>query len=126
MAIVMELGRVLRPDVHKFGALWIDFERAEVSRNSVPVHLTGLEFRLLRYFIERAGSLISRDELLRSVWGYGREVSTYTVQVHVHRLRQKLEQDPKQPELIVTVQGKGYRFIAFENHESAPLVRKSA
>jgi two-component system response regulator RegX3 len=112
MAIVVELGRILRQDVHNFGSLRVDVGSAQVRRNGKPVYLTNLEFRLLRHFIERAGSPVSRDELLRSVWGYDSGVFTRTVDIHVHCLRQKLEQDAKRPELIVTVPGVGYKFIA--------------
>jgi two-component system alkaline phosphatase synthesis response regulator PhoP len=112
MAIVVELSRILRKDVHKFGPLRIDVGSAQVRRNGKPVYLTKLEFRLLRHFIERAGSAVSRDELLQSVWGYESGAFTRTVDIHVHSLRQKLEQDAKHPELIVTVPGVGYEFIA--------------
>ena len=112
MAILEKLGRILRRDNHNYGPLWVDFGQAEVKRNGIPVYLTCLELRLLRYIIERAGSLISRDELLRSVWGYNGRAFTRTVDMHIHSLRQKLEQDASQPELIVTVKGVGYKFVA--------------
>jgi DNA-binding response OmpR family regulator len=112
MAILEKLGRILRRDNHKYGPLWVDFRHAEVKRNGIAVYLTSLELRLLRYLIERAGSPISRDELLRSVWGYNGRAFTRTVDMHIHSLRQKLEQDASQPELIVTVKGMGYKFVA--------------
>jgi len=112
MAILEKLGRILRKDNHKYGQLWVDFEHAEVKRNGSPVYLKNLELRLLRYLIERAGSLVSRDELLRSVWGYNGGAFTRTVDMHIHSLRQKLEQDASRPELIVTVKGMGYKFVA--------------
>ena len=96
--------------VHQIGNLRMDFARKEVSRDSKPVHLSGREFQLLRYFIERAGKTISRAELLRAVWGYDASAYTRTVDVHVFSLRQKLEEDPSHPELIITVAGVGYRF----------------
>jgi two-component system alkaline phosphatase synthesis response regulator PhoP len=65
----------------------------------------------LRYFIERAGSTLPRSELLRSIWGYAENTLTRTVDMHVSSLREKLEQNPKRPELIVTVAGVGYRFL---------------
>jgi len=111
MAILERLGRILRKDSHKYGPLWVDFEHAEVKRNGSPVYLKNLELRLLRYLIERAGNLVSRDDLLRSVWGYNRRAFTRTVDMHIHSLRQKLEQNPSQPELIVTVKGMGYKFV---------------
>jgi len=111
MAILEKLGRILHTDKHEFGPLWVDFRNAEVKRNGNPVYLTNLEFRLLRYLIERTGTLVSRDELLRSVWGYNNAAFTRTVDVHVHGLRQKLEPDAMRPELIVTVKGMGYKFV---------------
>ena len=111
MAILERLGRILRKDSHQYGPLWVDFEHAEVKRNGSPVYLKNLELRLLRYLIERAGSLVSRDELLRSVWGYNGRSFTRTVDMHIHSLRQKLEQNPSKPELIVTVKGMGYKFV---------------
>ena len=111
-AILEKLGRVLRRNNHRYGPLWVDFEQAAVKRNGSPVYLTNLELRLLRYLIERAGSLVSREELLRSVWGYNNGAFTRTVDMHIHGLRQKLEQDASRPELIVTVKGMGYKFVA--------------
>ena len=112
MAILEKLGRVLRRENHSYGPLWVDFGHAEVKRNGSPVYLTNLELRLLRYLIEKAGSFVSRDELLRSVWGYRGGAFTRTVDMHIHGLRQKLEQDASRPELIVTVRGAGYKFVA--------------
>ena len=96
--------------VHQVGNLRVDFARKEVIRDGKPIHLSGREFQLLRYFIERAGKTISRAELLRAVWGYDASAYTRTVDVHVFSLRQKLEEEPSRPELITTVAGVGYRF----------------
>ncbi len=112
MAILEKLGHLLWTDRHDFGPLWVDFRHAMVKRNGNVVCLTNLELRLLRYLIERAGCLISRDELLRSVWGYDGGAFTRTVDMHIHSLRRKLEQDAKRPEFIVTVKGAGYKFVA--------------
>lgn len=96
--------------VHQVGNLRVDFARKEVLRDGKPIHLSGREFQLLRYFMERAGKTISRAELLRAVWGYDASAYTRTVDVHVFSLRRKLEEDPSRPELIITVAGVGYRF----------------
>jgi DNA-binding response OmpR family regulator len=82
-----------------------------VTRDGKPVYLTAREFQLLRYFIERAGSTIPRKELLRSVWGYDADTLTRTVDTHIASLRQKLEENPKRPELFLTVAGVGYKFV---------------
>jgi two-component system alkaline phosphatase synthesis response regulator PhoP len=96
--------------VHQIGALRVDIARKEVTREGKPIHLSGREFQLLRYLMERAGQTISRAELLRAVWGYDASAFTRTVDVHVFSLRQKLEEEPSRPELITTVAGVGYRF----------------
>lgn len=117
MAVVAELVSLLRENVYRFGPLLVDVVEGKVTRNDEPVSLTRREFQLLRYFIERAGSPVTRDELLRYVWGYDTNMWTHTVEVHIHHLRQKLERDASQPELIVTVPGIGYKFVASEASE---------
>lgn len=124
MAVVAELVGLLRENAYRFGPLLVDVVEGKVTRNDQPVSLTRREFQLLRYFIERAGSPVTRDELLRSVWGYDTNMWTHTVEVHVHHLRQKLERDASQPELIVTVPGIGYKFVASEMPED--VTTKSA
>lgn len=98
-------------DSYAFGPIRIDFRGAEVLRDGAPVELSGLEFKLLRYFVEHRGALVTRDELLEKVWGYEAMPVTRTVDVHVASLRQKLEQNPSTPEFIVTVHGLGYKFV---------------
>jgi two-component system, OmpR family, alkaline phosphatase synthesis response regulator PhoP len=97
--------------VHQFGPIRIDIQRAEVTRDGATIHLSTREYQLLRHFIEHAGMTISRGELLQSIWGYSQKALTRTVDVHVSSLREKLEQNPKFPELIVTVLGVGYKFV---------------
>ena len=97
-------------DHHQFGTVCVDIRRAEVSRDGRLVSLSAKEFQLLRYFVEHRGATLSRDELLHEVWGYGGVPSTRTVDVHVAWLRQKLEDDPKNPQWIVTAVGLGYKF----------------
>jgi two-component system alkaline phosphatase synthesis response regulator PhoP len=100
------------PDFYEFGPLRIDMQRSEVFRDGVPAALSTKEFQLLRYLVEHRGKTLSRDELLKDVWGYASAPSTRTVDVHVAWLRQKLENDPKQPKFILTVHGQGYKFAA--------------
>jgi two-component system alkaline phosphatase synthesis response regulator PhoP len=95
---------------YQFGPIHIDVRRMEVSREGHRVELSAKEFRLLHYFAEHRGATLSRTELLREVWGYGALTSTRTVDVHVAWLRQKLEVNPKKPQLILTVVGSGYKF----------------
>ena len=103
-----------RPPFHtgliQFGSIRVDLLGTEVTRDGKTVSLSAREFQLLRYFIEHRGATLTRDELLKQVWGYTAKIFTRTVDVHVASLRQKLEIDPKQPKHILTVQGIGYKF----------------
>ncbi len=93
-----------------FGSIRVDIRGTQVTREGKPVYLSAREFQLLRYFTEHNGITLSRDEILREVWGYEVGTFTRTVDVHVAGLRQKLEKAPKKPELILTVPGIGYKF----------------
>ena len=97
-------------DSYRFGDIAIDFRRAEVTKSGVPLELSAREFKLLRYFVEHRGAALSRDELLNEVWGYNAMPSTRTVDVHIAWLRQKIEDNPRHPQLILTVHGLGYKF----------------
>jgi two-component system alkaline phosphatase synthesis response regulator PhoP len=97
-------------EIHQFGNIRVDLRGTTVSRDGKPVPLSAREFQLLRYFVLHSGTTLSREILLKEVWGYNEETFTRTVDVHVGSLRQKLEQDSKQPRLIVTVPGLGYKF----------------
>jgi len=93
-----------------FGSVLVDLVGTEATREGQAVNLSAREFQLLRYFIEHRGATLSREELLKQVWGYSADMYTRTVDVHVASLRQKLEEDPKQPKFVLTVQGLGYKF----------------
>jgi len=100
------------PDFYELGPLRIDMRRSEVFLDGAPATLSTKEFQLLRYLVEHRGRTLTREELLKDVWGYASAPSTRTVDVHVAWLRQKLENDPKQPKYIITVHGQGYKFAA--------------
>jgi two-component system alkaline phosphatase synthesis response regulator PhoP len=95
---------------YQFGDVRVDFRRAEVTKAGAPLEVSAREFQLLKYFIEHRGAALSRDELLNEVWGYTAMPSTRTVDVHVAWLRQKLEDNPRHPQYILTVHGLGYKF----------------
>jgi two-component system, OmpR family, alkaline phosphatase synthesis response regulator PhoP len=101
--------------VHQFGPIQVDVRRSEVTRLGKPIYLSAREFQLLRYLIERSGATITRAELLRSVWGYDESTLTRTVDMHIATLRDKLEENPRHPEMIVTVAGVGYKFLGSRN-----------
>lgn len=96
-------------EVYQFGAIRLDLRRTEVTRNGKPVTLSAKEFQLLRYLTEHRGTTVSRETLLSEVWGYGGVTASRTVDVHIAWLRQKLEEDSRQPQWILTVHGMGYR-----------------
>ena len=98
------------PAVYEFGRVRVDIRATEVMRDGKPVSLSAREFQLLRFFLENPGSTLSREELLTRVWGYSSSAFTRTVDVHVASLRQKLEDDPRQPRFVTTVQRLGYKF----------------
>ncbi len=95
---------------YEFGKIRIDFRSTEVTRNGELLNLSAKEFQLLQYFIEHDRETLSRETLLQRVWGYQSTPNTRTVDVHVAWLRQKLEDDPKNPRWILTVHGMGYKF----------------
>ena len=95
----------------QFGGVAIDFRRAEVTKNSAPVELSAMEFKLLQFLVENRGDVHSRDALLDAVWGYDAMPTTRTVDVHIAWLRQKLEENPRHPRFIHTVHGLGYKFV---------------
>lgn len=104
-------GRAMQ-NVYQVGSIRMDVKGTEVTRNGQPVYLSAREFQLLRHLIEHRGETLSRGDLLHEVWGYEDGTYTRTVDVHIASLRQKLEPDPKRPELIVTVPGMGYKLKA--------------
>ena len=96
----------------EFGNVSADFALGQVLKKGEPVTLAAKELQLLRYLIDRRGTVVSREELLQNVWEYQAEVSSRTIDVHVAWLRQKLEDNPQSPQYIHTVRGVGYRFTA--------------
>lgn len=97
------------PAPYDFGDLRVDPMRHEVWVRGQVVPLTPREFDLLECLARAAGRALRRDELLERVWGYNSAMSTRTLDVHVGRVRQKIEQDPREPRMIVTIPGVGYK-----------------
>ena len=89
--------------------LQIDVAGHAVARGGREISLTPLEFELLLCLARRPGQVLSRQELLEEVWGYQHAADTRLVNVHVQRLRAKVEKDPENPEIVVTVRGVGYK-----------------
>jgi DNA-binding response OmpR family regulator len=97
-------------DVFGFGDVTVSFSKVEVKRQGEVIALSAQEFRTLAFMIENAGRVISRKELLVKVWGYQKELVTRTVDIHMVKLRQKLEKDPVHPAHFRTVRSVGYKF----------------
>lgn len=92
------------------GNLEIDISSHNVSIKGRLIDLTAREFDLLLHFVKRPGRVFSRAQLLDMVWGYGHEGYEHTVNSHINRLRAKIENDPANPEYILTIWGVGYKF----------------
>nr|NLI50478.1 response regulator transcription factor [Propionibacterium sp.] len=97
------------PEVIRIGDITIDVAAHTVHRGDQPVSLTPLEFELLLALARKPRQAFTRELLLQEVWGYRHPGDTRLVNVHVQRLRSKIEKDPERPEIVVTVRGVGYR-----------------
>ena len=93
------------------GPIEMDVGRHEVRVGEGVVAFPPKEFELLEAFLRRKGRLLTRDHLIEEIWGYDYVGDTKTLDVHVKRIRQKIEDDPHEPALLVTVRGLGYKFI---------------
>jgi DNA-binding response OmpR family regulator len=94
-----------------FGRVTVNFMEMSAQRDGEPVVLTTMEFKTLQYLVQNPRRVISRAELLNQVWGYENYPRTRTVDNHILRLRQKLEQNPSRPVHIRTIHGAGYKFL---------------
>jgi len=116
LARISALFRRLKPDsgiqeLHRFGGLEINFKKYYARKKGKSLKLSSREYELLRCFIERQGEIITREELLKQIWGYDSYPDTRTVDAHIAKLRHKIEDIPEEPKLIVTVHGLGYKFL---------------
>lgn len=98
-------------DLLRGGDVLLDAERHEVKVNGDSVPMTPKEFSLLEILMQRAGKLVTRDFLIEEVWGPEFFGETKTLDVHIRRLREKIERDPKNPTMLLTVRGLGYKFV---------------
>lgn len=101
-------------EIYRFGAVTIDLDQYVIRRPDGTERLSNRERDLLRFFIENRGRILSRDLLLRQVWGYKSGIATRTVDTHVLTVRKKLGDNAQQPQFIETLHGVGYQFIAQE------------
>jgi two-component system response regulator MtrA len=91
------------------GDLKIDVQAHQLLRNGKQIQLTRLEFDLLVALAREPGRVFTRDALLSEVWGYAHSTDTRLVNVHIQRLRSKIEHDPENPEIVITIRGVGYK-----------------
>jgi DNA-binding response OmpR family regulator len=103
--------RIPLTETFEFSDVKVDFTKMELWRAGALVALTSQEFKVLKFMIQNAERVLSREELLNFVWGYRNYPSTRTVDNHILRLRQKLERDPSNPLHFRTVHSAGYKFV---------------
>jgi two-component system alkaline phosphatase synthesis response regulator PhoP len=101
-----------RHDVYEFGRARVNFETFEVAVDGKPQKLTAMDMKLLRYFIEHEGKVLTRSQLLTAVWQQPGTLTTRTVDNFIVRLRKYFERDPTHPRHFLSVRGAGYRFVA--------------
>ncbi|KAA3617523.1 MAG: DNA-binding response regulator [Calditrichaeota bacterium] len=105
------------PEIKRFGSLTVDFRKHSATIDGNPIELTTAEFEILSLFVNNPWKLLNRDNLLDHLRGIEWDVFSRSVDVLVSRLRQKLNDDPKNPRFIKTVWGSGYKFIGEENED---------
>lgn len=94
-----------------FGDVSVDFKKQEIVKGKKKLKMSAKEFQLLKYFIEREGDVISRDQLLDDVWGYEAMPTTRTVDNYILSIRKKIEANPSKPKHLLTVHTAGYKFV---------------
>ena len=99
-----------KTDNNKFGDMEHHPNTHSLLKNHKKIELTILENRILLYFLNHRNTVISRDDLMMEVWGYNSDVNTRTLDMHIVRLRKKIESNPDRPDFLQTVRGVGYRF----------------
>jgi len=100
-----------RGKVVSFGEVRVDFAGMELVRNGCEVQLTATEFRLLAFLLQNPKRVISRKELIDAIWGDQTDPATRTVDMHISKLRHKVERDPANPIHVRTVHCSGYKFV---------------
>jgi len=110
-AVLRRVQRTATGDEFAFGDVKLDFRTYQASKSGGSIELTPREFRILRYFIDHSDQVVSREALLNHVWGYDSSAFTRTVDTHMARLRQKVENVPSEPRHLLTVHRVGYKFV---------------
>jgi DNA-binding response OmpR family regulator len=95
---------------YQFGDVEVDFKKGEARKNGKPMELSARELRLLEYFVEHRGEVVTREAVLDAVWGYDSAPLTRTVDMHVAKLRKKIEDPSTEPRFLITIHRMGYKF----------------
>jgi DNA-binding response OmpR family regulator len=98
-------------DEYSFGDVYLNFKKNEARKGSNQIKLSAMEFKVVKYFVQREGEVIERNELLNEVWGYENYPSTRTVDNFILNLRKKIEDDHTDPKHLLTIHGAGYKFV---------------
>ncbi len=109
-ALLRRTRREERPDRYAFGDVELDFKQRRATRAGEPLELSARELALLEYLVAHRGEVVTREQLLQAVWGYRSLPLTRTVDMHVAKLRRRIEPDPASPSFLLTVHRVGYRF----------------
>ncbi len=99
------------PDLFQFRNIEINFRKYEAFKDGKTLKMSPREYEILHYLLERKGEVVTRDDLLNQVWGYESFPYTRTIDAHIATLRKKIEERPEEPEMIITIHGKGYKFL---------------
>ncbi len=99
------------PDPFQFRNIEINFRKYEAFKDGKTLKMSPREYEILHYLLERKGEVVTRDDLLNQVWGYESFPYTRTIDAHIATLRKKIEERPEEPEMIITIHGKGYKFL---------------
>lgn len=108
----MSLGAEAGQDIHNFGRLCLDESRSEVRKDGSIIDLTAKEFQLFLHLARNPNRILSKKKLYEAIWGEEYLGDDNTVMVHIRHLREKIEDDPGSPRLLVTVKGLGYKLVA--------------
>lgn len=106
-----EKAAVANPDLTTVGDFSLDYRERILYKNGSPIELTQIEFQLLDYLFKNPDVTLSRSDILNKVWGDGYFVDDKVVDVNIHRLRNKVEDEPTQPKHLITIWGRGYKWI---------------
>lgn len=111
-ALLRRVSRQVKgPEKYRFGEVEVNFKTREATRRGDPVELSGRELEMLNYLVQHCGEVVTRNQLLDAIWGYDNYPFTRTVDVHISKLRRKIEDDPGKPRHLITVHRTGYKFL---------------